>query len=160
MSVQDWLAVLLEGSAAAVLGLAGAVLVFALTRAHERRIERRHREEELASAVVAAALGVAKSLTRFAFNRAGNPTVALLEAVLAFQVAHLEGHPDVCAWLIRRTDLIGRSVVRNERWRFLPGGKKRVAAIVEPAMEVATMIQAWQTGKVGDGWFSARLAPA
>lgn len=158
MGWQEWISVLFSGVAAAVVGLVAAVVVYWLTQRHERHADEQRRLDVSVARISSAAYGIARSLGRYPLNRTVDPTIDLHEAILAFTAEQHSTHPAVCEWLYAQLVELAPNVRRNETLRWLPGGRARVASVVEPAVGIAASLHLWQMGQRSDSWFSDALA--
>jgi hypothetical protein len=164
LTAETWWLTLLQGAAAAFIGLVGAVLVFWLTRRHDnaraaeqRRVESEGRAQEERANAVADVAGAAayliRDLTTPPFFRVRAYT-DLLAATLRFVAVTKPRHPDVALWALTQHQLLSGAQSRyRKRWLIPFGGKRRLQAWVDPAGQLGGRLIEWHVGDLDDSWF-------
>ena len=139
MSVEDWLAVLLQGTVASVVGLAGLLAVFLLTRRHERSRDleiagresdraRRARVAESVAQVVEATHGFdIRTVTEYderdnlVFEQHMFESVSgFSKALSLFAAREITDHPRAAAWALGQANDVRAAWAANTNVNLKP----------------------------------------
>lgn len=166
-SNETWLS-LTQGTVAAVVGLAGALVVFRLTVAQEHSKEAKRatiaeseREAERTAAAIADLVTATSKVVRdlrFAPFFGVAATADLLAAILRFVLVSRKRHPIVSEWVLAQHQLLSVSLARYRKLWLLPIGRKgRQGAWSSALGQLGGNLVTWQTGERAEDWFRVDL---